>query len=176
MQEWRDIYGYEGLYQISNDGQVKTLHREGIYNGRWKPCKMVFPEKIMRPATSINGYKFVSLKSVNGPKRNEYIHRLVARAFIGDPGNLQVNHIDGVKENNNLSNLEYCTSLENIRHCIDVLGKKRGTGAGNSKLDEEKVRAIRADHRPLKPISAEYGVSVQLVSMVRNRRVWTWLA
>lgn len=109
---WKDIKDYEGLYQISNIGRVKSLTHE--IRHRYPNCMRVITEKILAPTDNGNGYKLVGL--YNGVKRkNFYIHRLVATAFISNPHNENyVNHIDFNKENNKFSNLEWCSQKENV--------------------------------------------------------------
>lgn len=115
-EEWRDVAGYEGLYQISNFGRVKSLPRNGATN---KP-------KILRPNIKKTGYIHYVLRKNNAPKTFS-AHRLVANAFISNPNNLpQVNHINGDKANNSVDNLEWCTQLENIRHRSEVLNVHGG--------------------------------------------------
>ena len=105
---WKDIKGFEGLYQVSNLGEVKSLN----YRGHGK-------EKLLKQSHT-NGYPVVVLY-INGDKFQKYIHRLVAETFIPNPNNLpQVNHIDGVKMNNNVSNLEWCSVAHNLVHAIDT--------------------------------------------------------
>lgn len=174
MEEFRDVAGYEGSYQISNYGRVKALSREGYEKGRWGMAFVKFPEKILSICRTPTGYNYVCLCKA-GVKKKLQIHRMVLRAFVG-PSELQCNHLDGDKDNNNLSNLQYCTSSENLRHCIDVLGKKRGEGAGNAKLTENAVRLIRADSRTLKEIAHDYGVTLQAISHVKSRKNWSHVA
>lgn len=100
---WKDIKGYEGLYQISNLGRVKSL----CYQHGKTP-------KILKQAKDYDGYCLVSL-SKNGKHITAKVHRLVAEAFIGH-SDLQINHKDENKSNNNLSNLEYCTPKYNSRY------------------------------------------------------------
>lgn len=102
MEEiWRDIPGYEGLYQASNLGRIKSLPR------KYKPN-----ESILKPQKR-NGYLKVELCKKD---RKQYsVHRLIMMTFSGS-SKLSVNHIDGNKHNNNLENLEYCTQRENCRH------------------------------------------------------------
>ena len=111
MTTWRSIKGYEGIYEISDTGLVRNL--------RVDSKNRTYPGKILTPGKTVSGYPFVFL-SVNGKSKNNMIHRLVATAFIPNPHNLpEVNHIDGNKENNNVSNLEWCTRKENLKHAVD---------------------------------------------------------
>ena len=106
MEEiWKPIKDYEGLYEVSNLGKIKTLSR--IINGR----KM--PEKIKKLDKTKQGYLRVQL-SKNKENKKYSVHRLVAQAFILNPNNLPcVNHIDENPSNNNVNNLEWCTHLYN---------------------------------------------------------------
>lgn len=111
MQEvWKNIKGYEGLYQISNLGRIKSLPRNGT-----KPI-----ETIKKTTVDKYGYLRVSLSNKNKRKK-VLVHRLVAQAFISNPQNKpQVNHIDGNKKNNVLENLEWCTNSENMKHAYKI--------------------------------------------------------
>jgi hypothetical protein len=105
MEIWKDIKGYEGLYQVSNLGRVKSL-------GNSKSKK----EKILKPFKRGRGYLTVKLFN-NNKKKQIFIHRLVAETFIDNPDNLpQVNHKDENKQNNLLDNLEWCTNKDNARY------------------------------------------------------------
>lgn len=102
---FKDIEGYEQLYQISNQGTVKSL-------GNDKTRK----EKILIPTNNKDGYLYVGL-SKQGKRKNYYIHRLVAEAFLDNSNNLpEVNHKDENKTNNNLDNLEFCDRKYNINY------------------------------------------------------------
>ena len=133
MEVWKDITGYEGLYQISNYGQVKSLH---YHRGA--------SEKIMALKT-MRGYKLIGLRK-NGVKKIFQVHRLVAKAFIANPYNLeQVNHKDTNKANNHVDNLEWVTARENSLHAIRH-GRFKGS-LENLKLANErrKMRVIAVD-------------------------------
>jgi hypothetical protein len=169
---WRPVVGYEGLYEVSNHGAVRSMRRTGIYRGRWGDAKMVFPGRNMRVSTDLAGYQYVKLKKPNLPGKHCLCHRLVLAAYVGEPPLLQVNHKDGDKKNNFVDNLEYCTAAQNLRHCIDVLGKKRGEGSGTSKLKEVDIPLIRADPRILREIAKDYGVTLQAIWYVKKKRNW----
>ncbi len=112
MEEWRDIPGYEGRFQISNQGRVKSLERK-VRNrsGFW-----TVPEKIIKYQVNSKGYQVVSLG--NSPNKKTFkVHRLVAAQFVKNPLNLdQINHLDANKENNFSTNLEWCSTRENCSH------------------------------------------------------------
>lgn len=107
MEEWRDIEGFHGNYQVSNQGRIRSF-----INNYWN--KREYP-KILKPCKLTKGYLGVSLSIRKGESKTYRIHRLVAEAFIPNPNHLtQVNHIDENKENNNVSNLEWCTCEYNL--------------------------------------------------------------
>ena len=112
---WKDIEGYEGLYQVSNKGEVRSLdhYRKGR-NGH----EQIVRGRILKINTSYGNYGSVML-SKNGVTKRFYVHRLVALAFIPNPQCLPiVNHIDGNKHNNHVENLEWCTAQENVHHAM----------------------------------------------------------
>lgn len=118
---WRDIAGYEGLYQVSNYGRIKSLERLEKTVGAVRQRRR--RERILKE-TNIYGYRNVCLAN-NGYKRTVRVHRIVAKTFIPNPdGKLEVNHIDGNKANNRVDNLEWCTRKENSLHSVKVLGNK----------------------------------------------------
>lgn len=115
---FKDVFNYEGLYQISNYGRVKSLERKSIfYCGlRKEYLKRRVKEKFLSFNKSNNGYIQVCLTK-NGKCKTFILHRLVAQAFIPNPENKpQINHIDGNKENNCVDNLEWCDASENMQH------------------------------------------------------------
>lgn len=113
-EEWRDIKGYEGLYQVSNLGRVKSLERTSIDKiGRKQHTK----ERILKQLIRANGYLQVNLCNSSCKRKNFLVHRLVCEVFHENPENKPcVNHIDENKTNNVASNLEWCTHTENINY------------------------------------------------------------
>ena len=114
-EEWKQVVGFEGLYEVSNTGVVRSVDR--VVGGRWK-CGRRISGVILAQQLSKNGYLTVILH-----KESQYytkqVHRLVAEAFIPNPDNLpQVNHIDTDKTNNNVENLEWMTGMDNMRHAF----------------------------------------------------------
>lgn len=109
MQEiWKDVKGYEGLYQVSNFGRVRSIRNN--------------KEKVLKLCANNKGYFCINLCKNKTIKRF-LVHRLVAKAFINNPEDKPfVNHLDCNPSNNQASNLEYCTQKENIQYCI-ILGR-----------------------------------------------------
>ena len=110
---WKDITGYEGLYQVSNMGRVKSLERTFINKiGRERYVK----ECILKPVINRDGYLLVTL-CAGGKRKNLMVHRLVCEAFYDNPDNKpQVNHVNEDKTDNRVENLEWATAEENLNH------------------------------------------------------------
>lgn len=110
-ETWKDIEGYEGLYQVSNLGNVKSLKRETNNQN----CK---EDKIINKKLHKNGY-YCSVLYKNGTPKEILIHRLVAKAFLKNTNNYEcVNHINGIKTDNRATNLEWCTFSHNTKEAF----------------------------------------------------------
>ena len=156
METWRDIEGYEGLYQISNKGRVKSTERiKWSGNVYYKA-----PERILKACKRVsNGYLFVNLYK-DGKRKPCTIHRLVAEAFLPNPDNLpQVNHKDENKENNCISNLEWCSPKYNCNY-----GTKNQRSA-------EKRRNDPSMSRPVMSINKESGLTMEYPSLKEAERL-----
>lgn len=115
MEEWRPIKGYEGKYEISSMGRVKALPKF-VNHSRNSNYKVFHGEKVIKSANNGNGYRYISL-TINGKRKNHYIHRLVADAFLGGiPDGMVVDHIDHNRGNNAVENLRIVTQKENTNH------------------------------------------------------------
>lgn len=122
MDNWKDIKGFEGHYQISDSGLVKSI---GYYKYVHGIYVFVKRDLVMTPTDNGNGYLIVSLKKL-GRRKSCYVHRLVAEHFVENKFDKKyVNHIDGNKKNNNASNLEWVTQRENVLHSVDSMKKPK---------------------------------------------------
>ena len=171
MEEmWRDIKGYEGLYQVSNLGRVKSLSRFHNNNsGGYLSKERILKQSIKR------GYLTVGLCN-SGKVKTYSVHRLVAIAFIDNPNNKKaVNHIDGNKTNNNVDNLEWCTYSENQKHAYKTGLHKSTTGEKSSfnKLNAIEVEDIRKNFDGnYKKIAEKYSVSERTIKRIIKRETW----
>jgi hypothetical protein len=120
-EEWKDIVGYEGIYQVSNKGRVRTFrHKDGFVG-----FKITDEPKIMSLISHGNGYLYVSLMN-NDVRKNHYVHRLVAEAFIGNiPKGHVINHLDYDKSNNSSDNLEIVSQKENVHYSLANMKKPK---------------------------------------------------
>ncbi len=174
QEEWRPVVGWEDCYEVSNLGNVRSVPR------KWGKFIRGAARK---PALSRLGYYRLSLKRY-GRLSCRTVHSLVAEAFIGPvpPGSC-VNHLDGIKSNNKLSNLEICTNSENHIHRSRVLGIGQGDTHGAAVITESDVVQIRADYaeyaktgrikrRFAEEASLKYGIGISGICAVVYGRSW----
>ena len=141
METWKDIQGYEGLYQVSDLGRVRSQKRIVKRSGK----TMTLQGTMLKPQKCTNGYLCVTL-SKDGDTRQFLIHRLVAKTFM-PIGIGEVNHIDENKENNTLSNLEWLSHKANINHgtCIERRTKNSDfSGLNNPMFGRSRSQSPRA--------------------------------
>lgn len=142
MEIWKDVPGFEGCYQASDLGRIKSLKRIVISK---RGVAMPKPELIRKG--SITKQKYIEMRlSKNGVKKNYKVHRLILSAFCpnNDPS-LECNHKDGNKQNNKLENLEWVTPSQNSLHAHRILKSKNNKGLNNprAKLTPLKVDTIK---------------------------------
>lgn len=159
IEIWEPIIDYAN-YEVSNFGRVINVTKN----------------KLMTLSTNKHGYKYVVLCRF-GKRKNKFIHRLVASAFIPNPNNYPVvNHINAIKACNYQNNLEWCTQKENITHSWDMNLQTVNTGSkcNLSKLNEEIVINIRLlkEVKNNKEISELYSISERTIRDIINRKTW----
>ena len=167
VEEWKDVVGYEGLYQVSSLGRVKRLVG-------YQCCV----ERVLKPGKRRDGYLQVALYR-DGKATNKRVHRLVAKAFLGDaPEGYEVNHRNGDKADNRAENLEWVTASENRKHTYRVLGKTGPIGEtnGRSNRTRREVVEIRklwaTDKYTQVELSEMFGVPPYDISRIVNRKRW----
>ena len=183
MEEiWKDIKGYEGLYQVSNLGRVKSLDKIIVTIDRKNRCQK---GKILKLQISKYGYNVITLWNNNISKQFK-VHRLVAIAFIPNPNNLpQINHIDEDKLNNKIDNLEWCTALENNHH--SNIAKRRhlaGTEASKKPVSQYEINGtLVANYESASEASRKIGKPQGRSSICKccngqlntyNGYIWKW--
>ena len=143
-EQWKDIAGYEGRYQISNKGRVKSLQKWNVSKRQFQSC-----EEILNPTDNGHGYLIVGLKN-RGYRKSYYIHRLVAEAFIDNTNKAKVvNHKDFNKKNNDVDNLEWVTQKENVLYSLERMKKPHNVIKAKSgyKYIREKKRGYEVSIR-----------------------------
>ena len=177
---WRAVPGWEGLYEVSNLGRARSLNRPGRPGVGHQPRKgRVMKSTSVGPSRSSDHYQVIWLKS-NGKRKQCFLHRLVLEAFVGSaPEGWCCNHKDGDKENNALSNLEWCTPLENILHARRT-GLRFDIGEDHpyAILTNKQVLSMRRMYKEgmTQTVLAEkFGTSLSTVHAIIKRRNWKHL-
>jgi|ERR1051326_159855 hypothetical protein len=174
-EQWKTITGYEGQYEVSTHGRVKSLYR--TYQLRWVTIEVL--EKFLKPELSNTGYNRVTLTK-NGKKSKVSIHRIVALAFLGNTPHLHVNHKDGDKLNNHADNLEWVTASDNQKHAFanGLQGRQIGIKSSSAKLNEDDIREIRSLYATgniyQQQIADKFKISLSQVSDIINKKRAGW--
>lgn len=165
-ETWRDIDGFDGFYQVSDQGRVRSVGGQ---------CGTVKRKECIRSVSlTRDGYEKVRLIH-QGKDKTMRVHRLVAEAFIPNPDNKStVNHIDGDKRNNKVSNLEWADKSEQMEHAykLGLKESRMGSHNSNAKLTDEQVREIRSSYIPQSreygtvALSKKYGVTNRVIGLV----------
>ena len=172
---WKDIEGYEGKYQVSNLGRVRSLDRYPLFkDGR----KRLLKGQVLKPVKDHNGRLYVKLSNNENVRRNKSIPRMVATAFLGSPEDalLEVNHIDGNPLNNHIKNLEWTTRQENMKHAFDNDLFRTGEDSPHKKVlisDVEDIFKLKfIESKSNKEIATIYHVSRQTIDSIIKGESW----
>lgn len=171
---WKDIHDYEGLYQASSLGRIRSVDRYVTQKGRGKAFTGLRKGKIIKQRLQNSGY-FVVWLSKQGKVRALTVHRIIATTFIDNPENMgDVNHKDGDRKNNCVSNLEWCTRSQNIKHSYEKL---------NHKINGKPVRCIElgSAYSSAAEASRQMGINASGISNAASGRTktsggykWEW--
>lgn len=176
MEKWVDIKGYEGLYQISDMGNVKVLPRRfKNKSGRYstvRECIKVCP-------INHRGYHRTQLTDKNKNKKIYSVHRIVAQHFLPNPFNHpEVNHKNGLKTDNRATEIEWCTKAYNEKHALETGLKPKGSKSHKALLDETQVLTIvkcRHDGLKSEDIAKYFKVSKHAIIAIMSGSNWGWL-
>ncbi len=172
-ESWKAVIGYEGLYEVSSFGRVRSLPRTVTRHDGYTQS---YHGRVLRQRPDLVGYPVVSL-SRGGQRKGLHVHVLAMRAFVGDPPDgMECCHWDGDKANNRIENLRYGTRSDNMRdrkrHGTDNAGSRHGC----SKLTEERVVAIRSEYaaggKTYKQLGKKYGVGGHAIGLIIRRQRW----
>ena len=147
-------------YFVTRDGE--------IYSKKYKEIRK------LKHGYTLNGYGCVNLCK-KGKAKTHRISRLVAQHFIDNPENKpQVNHIDGNKKNNRVENLEWCTSLENVKHAFEIglMPDRKGENAGMSKLKDEQVKEIYLSDKRQRILAKKFKVNQSTIHYIKSNKTW----
>jgi NUMOD4 motif/HNH endonuclease len=156
MENWKEVPGYEGFYEVSNFGRIRRKNR------------------IIKGDQERNGYRRVRL-CVNGKGQRYMVHRLVLLAFVGPcPEGKEAHHKDSDPPNCRLNNLEYLTHGQNLKHAYDHNGRKKNQGEihGMHKLTDKQVLKIRSTIGTCETVGKLFHVSPATISLIRNHKIW----
>jgi hypothetical protein len=173
MEEWRDVIGYECLYEVSSEGQIRSKKRTVIRkNGR----SYAVNQNVLKPSEDGCGYYRTAL-SGKGKLKTVKVHRIVAAAFVGEiTEGLEVNHINGNKKDNRATNLELVTRSENVRHAfkIGLARPMRGSDNPTAIIDEAIARDIKMllGHFSCSKIAKYFEISIHIVKDISRGRTW----
>lgn len=177
---WKSISGYEGLYEVSTLGNVRSIDR--VVQSRWGDCKI--KGRMLKPAITKQGYLLVVLCK-DGVMKTFKKSRLIALAFIPNPENKrEVNHVNGIKTDDRATQLEWSTPSENIIHARDKLHMgnffSKGMAPANRILTDAKVVEIRSRFANEKitqvQLGKEYGVTNAAINLIIKRKNFSHVA
>lgn len=173
-EEWRPVVGYEGQYEVSNMGRVRSLDRminrkDGVVQHKKGQLLVLINHNAWSKNEEYGTYKVVNLN-----RKQKSVHALVAEAFLGErPPKYEILHLNGKRYDNRLQNLRYGTSAENKHQTYEYGGK-----AGPGKLSTKDVQIIRKrikNGEGVVKLAREYGVNKSAISGIRDGKRFSWL-
>ena len=177
---WRPVVGWEGLYEVSSRGRVRSLDRllvKHTCQGCGLKTYRTTKGRLRHQQLDFAGYPRVFLMAVGRKGKLRPVHQLVVEAFVGPrPEGFEVLHVDGVRTNNIADNLRWGTKAENAADRERHGRGYRGNGAGRAKLTEEQVLEIRRSKGKIQELALRYAVTSQCIRHVIKRKTWPQVA
>jgi|688.fasta_scaffold36874_10 hypothetical protein len=176
QEVWKDVVGWEGFYQVSSLGRVRSVDRVITQKSRWGIQNRLMRGKILKACSCTNGYLFVALSKPGTKPKPNLIHRLVAFSFHGHPSaGHEVCHNNGIRTDNRVINIRWDSRKSNhsdkATHGTDLRGEKNPM----CKLNTQKVTDMRSSTLTLRELSEIYGVTEGTISKIRNMKAWSWV-
>ncbi len=169
MEKWKAVIGWEGHYEVSDQGNVRSLTRVSTCGMGMRREYIGGPVKKL---TAKNGYAVVNFTG-GGKRQQQLVHRLVLMAFCGQPAaGQQAAHNNGQRTDNRLENLRWASVSANHADKKEHGTWQGGAANGNASLNEETVRAIRQSTMSAPKLAAIYGVEASTILRVKNREAW----
>lgn len=166
---WKPVVGFEGLYEVSDQGRVRSLDRIVILHRKDGPRPWRYRGRLLKATVASHSYPTVKLPDGNG----HCIHILILEAFIGPcPIGMECLHADGDKTNARLSNLRWGTAFENSQDSITHGVIPRGSKHAHAKLNETVVEQIRTSSESIAALAAHFNVHRETIRYARNRKTW----
>lgn len=174
-EEWRPVVGFEGSYEISNLGRVRSVERRVPWQGTLTTVRA----KLIKPCDTGRGHKFVSFcRGGRKTRKNYYIHRMVLEAFVGPcPPGMECRHFpDRDRANNRLDNLQWGTRRQNMRdkdfHGTHLHGERSPNAKMSDAMVRKIVKLLRAGQLMQKEIAAKFGIDPGRVQAIASRKAW----
>lgn len=172
MEEiWKPIVGWEGLYEASTHGRIRSLDR--VVHHPLGPKRR--KGALMKQSTTATGYRFLTIRK-DGRGQTLFVHRLVLEAFVGPcPQGMECRHMDGNSSNNRLENLSWGTARENAADRDTHGTTARGERHGQSKLTEGDIHRIRSalnEGQSMRSLAREFGVSLPAIRRIAHGKTW----
>lgn len=181
MEIWKSIPGFEGYYEASTFGNIRSLDRYCELDGRWGRYTRFKPGKMMTPKFDGRGLYLMIVLSKDGVTKKYLVHRLIAMTFVDNPNNLpEVNHIDENKTNNRPENLEWCDHKYNNNYGSKATSS-RGQKNSQNKFSEDMIKEIKRLYKHGDPefgtmgLSKKFGISAPHISAIIHGKRWGWL-